>query len=327
MFKIGGKYNFILLATSLILLVVLLIYSNFFEVLSILSKANLTFIPLAYFLWFASLLLRSLRWKFLLKKVGMKVKFWKVAKVYAIGMFISNLTPLKTGEPIRSVFLKIMDGKNISSSLPSIFIEKIFDVTVLILFSIFGLAFLGLSKFSFWLILAILVYVLAFGIGTYILISKERVKKFFERIVKLFSFLKFMKKFEKKVESFSIGLHEAFVKYNTPRMLGAAFAYSLAIWIVEGTILFMSFLMLDTYVNPFLVIAVWAISILVGVITFLPGGLGSSEGVSMLIFTTFLSISPAKVLAAAILARIFSYWNYILVGIVLLNLSKIKFKI
>jgi uncharacterized protein (TIRG00374 family) len=327
MFKIGAKYNFILLATSLALLIVLLIYSNFFEVLSILSKANLAFIPLAYSLWLISLLLRSLRWKFLLKEVGMKVKFWKVAKVYAIGMFISNLTPLKTGEPIRSVFLKIMDGKNISYSLPSIFIERIFDVIVLIFFSIFGLVFLGLSKFSFWLILAILVYVLAFGIGTYILISKERVKKFFEKIVKLFSFLKFVKKFEKKVESFSIGLHEAFVKYNASHTLGATFAYSLAVWIVEGTILFMSFLMLDTYVNPFLVIAVGAISTLVGVITFLPAGLGSSEAVTILIFTTFLSIPPAKVLAAAILARIFSYWNYVLVGIVLLNLSKIKFKI
>jgi uncharacterized protein (TIRG00374 family) len=95
MFKIGAKYNFILLATSLILLIVLLIYSNFLEVLSILSKTNLAFIPLAYSLWLVSLLLRSLRWKFLLKKVEIKVKFWKVAKVYALGMFISNLTHSK----------------------------------------------------------------------------------------------------------------------------------------------------------------------------------------------------------------------------------------
>jgi hypothetical protein len=29
------------------------------------------------------------------KKVEIKVKFWKVAKVYAIGMFISNLTHSK----------------------------------------------------------------------------------------------------------------------------------------------------------------------------------------------------------------------------------------
>jgi uncharacterized protein (TIRG00374 family) len=95
MSKIGTKYNLILLSTSLALLIILLIYSNFFEVLSILSKANPTFIPLAYFLWLVSLSLRSLRWKFLLKKVGIKVKFWKVAKVYAIGMFISNLTHSK----------------------------------------------------------------------------------------------------------------------------------------------------------------------------------------------------------------------------------------
>jgi hypothetical protein len=35
-----------------------------------------------------------------------------------------------------------------------------------------------------------------------------------------------VKKFEKKVESFSTGLHEAFVKYNAPHVVGATFAYS-----------------------------------------------------------------------------------------------------
>jgi uncharacterized protein (TIRG00374 family) len=90
--------------------------------------------------------------------------------------------------------------------------------------------------------------------------------------------------------------------------------------------LFIGFMAIGLYVNPFLTIAVCSVSVLISVATLLPGGLGSGEAVNLLILTNIFSIKPAEVMAATLISRFFGYWMYAIIGSVILAVGKHSFK-
>jgi len=315
------QLRILLLIFSLLLLALLLYYSDFFKVVSLLAKANVFYVSLGFCLWFFGLVIRTERWRYLLSKAKIKLGFWQTAKVYIQGMFLSNVTPAKVGDPLRSVLLKASSKKSISSSLPSVFVERIFDVIITVLFSLLGLFFF--YSLSLWLAGAVAVYAAVFGVAVYFLISERRTRKFFGKLSFLFKFAKL----EKKVESFSRSLHKAFMKYKNRRTLFVTFVYSVLVWLVEGLILWVSFLSIGISISIAFCITIVAFTTLIAVLTFLPGGLGSSEAVAILIFTKLFNLSIAEVMSAAILSRLFGYWVYVLLGAVLLASSRYKWKI
>ena len=312
----------LLLLFSLLLLAFLLYYSDFFKVVSLLAKANPFYVFFGFCVWFFGMIVRTERWRYILSKARIKLPFWQTAKVYVAGMFLSNITPAKVGDPLRSVLLKAACKKSIGSSLPSVFVERIFDVIVTVLFSAIGLVFF-FSSFSSWFLIAVGIYLIVFGSGVYILISRKRTERFFVKFSSVFKFAKV----EKKVEKFSRSLHKAFMMYKDKKTLLTTFVYSLLVWLVEGAILWVSFLSIGISINIAFSVTIVALTTMIAVLTFLPGGLGSSEAVTILVFTTFFHLSAAEVMSAAILSRLFGYWVYVLLGAVLLASSKYKGKI
>jgi uncharacterized protein (TIRG00374 family) len=197
--------------------------------------------------------------------------------------------------------------------------ERIFDVIVTILFSLTGLFFF--YSLSLWLTTAVAVYATVFGAGVYVLVSERMTKKFFGKVSFLFKFTKL----EKKVESFSRGLHKAFIKYKNRKIFLATFIYSVLVWLIEGLILWVSFFSIGISINIVFSVTIVAFITLIAVLTFLPGGLGSSETIAILVFTKFFSLTSAQVMSATILSRIFGYWVYVIFGAILLGISKYKF--
>ena len=318
------KYQLIPAFISIVLFILLLIYSDFFQVISILLKANPFYLILGFSFWFFGLLIRTERWKYLLKKAGIKVSYFKTAKVYVSGLFLSNISPGKLGDPLRSVILKATERKSVGSSLPSLFLERISDAIITLIISVVGILYFALTKLSFLLFLVVIVYSVAFSLVFYVLTSEERTRKFLKKMSSFFSFIKKVKELESKVEEFSFNLHQAFVKYKDRRILALTFFLTFIVWSIEGLILFTSFKALGLSVDFSVTIFAVCVSTLVGILTFLPGGLGSSEAVIIFIFTSLFSLTPAQVMAAAILQRIFGFWTYALLGVVLLGTNKYR---
>jgi len=96
----------ILFITSFIILSLLIYFSDVSETLSVIANANIFLIIMAFSLWVMESLVRTLRWKVLLKRIDIKVSFSDAWKIMVASMFVSNLSPAKTGDPIRSVMLK-----------------------------------------------------------------------------------------------------------------------------------------------------------------------------------------------------------------------------
>ncbi len=61
--------------------------------------------------------------------------------VVCIGYFGNNVYPLRAGEVIRSYILRQREGIPITSSLATVFIERIFDSLIMLLFIFLALPF------------------------------------------------------------------------------------------------------------------------------------------------------------------------------------------
>jgi len=318
----------LLILVSIALLSALLYFSDITKIAEIISGANLSYIALGLVLWVAGLFLRTIRWSMLLKKISIAPNFLDTMKVFIAGMFISNITPGKVGDPVRSVILKKRCGYSVGTSLPSVFIERISDVITTVFISIIGLLFLlGASQMSSWIVGIIFFYLIVISFGIFLFSSKIRTKKFFSKIFSIFSFISSLKKFESKISEFSENMHDSFIMYNDKKLLLLTFVNSMIIWIIEGLILFVSFSALNIEVPILAAVVIVPITSLIAILTFLPGGLGSGEVISVLLFTSMFTIGLAEVTSAIIVSRLLSFWIYIVLGSVIISTMKYRFNV
>ncbi|MDI6806912.1 MAG: flippase-like domain-containing protein [Candidatus Aenigmarchaeota archaeon] len=307
---------------SIALLVGLIYYSGASKVISLFLRANPVYVVLGLLLWFVGAIIRSARWRYLLSKFD-HIPFSKVLHVFIPGLFLSNLTPAKVGEPIRCFLLQRVSKIGVSKSLPSILIEKMLDVITMILISLIGILLLvKISVIYLWLGLAILIYGLVFSVAIYILLSKKRTEKILSLFFSLFSFLPFVRQLKTKVKGFSKTVGKSLKVYRSERTIITTKIYTIFIWIIEGVILFLAFKSLGLEVTILSTIVILAITALLSVLTLLPGSLGSAEIISALLFTSIFPLSLAEVTAAVLLARFLSFWMYALVGSILLPTLK-----
>ncbi len=318
----------LLVSISIILLAGLLYFSNISKVVEIISGANLLYIGAGLSLWFLGLLLRTVRWTLLLRKTDISIQFFEAMKIFVAGMFVSNISPGKVGDPVRSIILKKKSGFNVGSSLPSVFIERVFDVITTVFISIIGILFLsGISQISLLVTGAIVFYLVVITLGIFLISSETRTRKFFSKMFSAFSFIPKLKRFESEINEFSQNLHNSFGKYRDKKLLLITLLNSFGIWIIEGLILFVSFSALNIKIPVFAAIIIVPITSLIAILTFLPGGLGSGEIISVFLFRSLFDIELAVITSAILIGRLLSFWMYVVIGSLTTSLMKYKFEV
>jgi uncharacterized protein (TIRG00374 family) len=80
----------------------------------------------------------------------------------------------------------------------------------------------------------------------------------------------------------------------------------------------LAFFALGLQISLIVAIVAISISVLISVVTFLPGGLGSQELITIAFISSMYYLSMDKIMAALFLGRIVSFWMYALVGALLL---------
>ncbi|MHA1829788.1 MAG: lysylphosphatidylglycerol synthase transmembrane domain-containing protein [Candidatus Heimdallarchaeaceae archaeon] len=323
------KTRLISILISVGLLASLVYFSDVKKIIEILSKVNLSYILFGFFLWFLEVILRTARWQYILKKININIPFIRTFKIFIPSVFISNLTPGKAGEPIRSVLLKKIEDKSISTTLSSIFLERMFDVIAAVTISIVGVFLLmaTLPQISLWLILIIFIYTVLLAITLFIIISEKRTRKIILKLCSLFSFVPKIKKMRSKIDGFSLNLHKSFMEYKEKKILFFTAIFSISIWVLDGVIFFIVFKSLGLSVSFISTIVVIPIAALIGVLSFLPGGLGSNEIVMVLFFIALFPLTVAEVTTAVLLGRFFSFWIYVFIGSIMLSTVKYRYKL
>ncbi|MFH0832276.1 MAG: lysylphosphatidylglycerol synthase transmembrane domain-containing protein [Candidatus Aenigmatarchaeota archaeon] len=294
------RYRFLLLGISIAILAAIVWYSNPAALVSLLYTADMKWIVIAFIISNISICLRVLKWKVLLKNVG----FRELYPVQILGMTISNFTPGKLGEPIKAIILKMRKGLAVSETLPSIMWERIMDIAILIIFSIVALQFISLDS-RFFLISLISVGIFSSVILTLSIIIYSR-----KIGVRFFAFFKKFPFLNKVSDNFIETFYSSKIK---KRGIFKCLILTIFPWLFEGVILYLSFLAFGITTNPLVLAGIVALSVLIGVASFLPGGMGSAD-VAMIFILGMTGLGNTVTVAAVLLYRFLSLWYGILIG-------------
>ena len=98
-----------------------------------LGEADYRYLPLALVLYFAGVLLRTLRWRYLLAPVR-RVRARNLFSVVVIGYMANNILPWRIGEVVRSYVLREREGIPKTAALATIAAERIFDGLTMLAF-------------------------------------------------------------------------------------------------------------------------------------------------------------------------------------------------
>jgi uncharacterized protein (TIRG00374 family) len=107
-----------------------------------LKQAQWSWVLLGLAFYFFGVLLRAWRWQVLLNPLK-RLPIRRLFPVVAIGYMGNNVYPARAGEVLRSVLLKSKDQVDISGSLATIVVERLFDAIVIL-----GLVLLNLRQLT-----------------------------------------------------------------------------------------------------------------------------------------------------------------------------------
>ncbi|QQG40192.1 MAG: flippase-like domain-containing protein [Candidatus Aenigmatarchaeota archaeon] len=311
------------MALSIVLLAALIYFADVDTMARVLSSANLVYVAAGFGVWIPMTALRIYRWKYLLEKVDIRLPFHKISTVFLAGFYLSNITPAKSGDPIRSVLLRRACGVSFAKSLPSVLVERLIDVTVMVLLALVGLLFIPQGAYTNYLYSTVGLFMAASLVVVFIVSSRKRTYAVAKTFHGLFSFFPKIKSLEGVIKSRSNALSDSFVTYGHVPWLISAAIMTACIWFLEGVVGKIAFLSIGVNVPIMAVVAVIVISTLIGVLTLLPGGIGPTEISSVAMFVVIGAASLQDAAAAVLLMRLMSYWMYVTAGSVVLA-TKIK---
>ncbi len=278
------------------------------DVLKAASLIGITGILLSLGLSLVNYLLRFLRWQYYLGLLGHRVP-WKESLYIYIAGFALTTTPGKSGEALRGYFLKRY-GVHYSSSLGALVGERFSDLIATVILTISGLwmyekaevLILGLSIFIVFVLLMI-------QKSSWLMAINDFLKKSLpSRLVHIIDFifhllLSFRTCFESKVLLYGLFL-------------------GILAWGAEALAFYYMVYVLGSDVSLPQSLFIYSFSMLVGGISFLPGGLGGAE-VVMIELLRMHQMPISMAVAATVLIRITTLWFSVVLG--LLSLCKFSF--
>lgn len=259
----------------------------------------LPLIPLSWIILF-------FRWHFLLKNSDMVAPYKTNFLIFVSG-FALGITPGKVGELIKSQLLKDKFNFPRTKSAPIVIVEKFYDFFAIAIISFFGIWFFTPSVYVFLFLLSIIIIF-------YLLTSSEKI---FLKFIGMSKRIKFLKNFTEQLpESFTI------IQNSTrKKIFPISLSLSIAFWITESIIAYLVLLSFDVNILDSLeFFSIYVTSIILGVISFLPLGIGVVEG-SLVGFLTMDGIEFNLATTLVVFIRLFTRWIAVSVGFIALKLT------
>ncbi|MDR2873649.1 MAG: flippase-like domain-containing protein [Methanobrevibacter sp.] len=293
------------------------------KIIDAINHSNHHYIILAIIVNLICLVIRSFRWGFIICKLN---DFKDNFIVKMIGLFAANITPIRSGgEVFTAVAGKKVNGISLANGLSAGFIERMFDgvIAFLLLFSCnFLISDSNLSSSNQTILIMGTLCSLGFLVFVYLFNWKEGFNVYIYNIIhSIIKFLPISKNFLDRIYSkMTFGLNDM-VKYSkefsTGKNLIGVFLLSLIPWLMECLRLYLILLAFNIHIHFMVVIFIFFMADIIGIVSMLPGGMGSFE----LVVTKLLTLPPYDVsftIAGTVILvdRLISYWLINLVGII-----------
>jgi uncharacterized protein (TIRG00374 family) len=246
--------------------------------------------------------LRFARWHFYLRALGSSVSIRHNLRIY-IGGFALTATPGKVGEIARSLWLRPY-GVAAASSLAAFFAERIQDFLAIALLASFGAT---LYRGAQWLVFVSLG--LAAGV-LFVLQGPPIVEKLLAVTARRWAHLTRMARRVSEMLALTRGC-------LSPGRFVLGLAIGMLAWGAEALAFFVLLRALGHPLALQAAISIYALAMLAGAVSFMPGGLGGSEATMILLLTLF-GISLPTAVSATLIIRLATLWFAVLLGILAL---------
>ncbi len=253
---------------------------------------------------------RFLRWQMYLRFQQVSVPVSSSALVFGAGLSLA-ITPAKLGELVKSYLLREMHGIPATQTAPVVVAERVTDLVALLALAVIGVAAYGIEP----VLVMIAGGVIGFGL---LMLAWPRPAR---ALINLVTTPKFTRRFREQMQEMYGGL----VALCRPRLLVIATMIAIPSWACEciGFALIVNAFP-GAHVDVGLAMVIYAASTIAGALSFLPGGLGVTEGGMAILLVRSGNIEQAVALAATLLIRLATLWFGVLVGVVLLAIARGK---
>jgi len=294
--------KFIIIFIALLFYVGLIAYSDFYEFSINISQFRFEFLPVILGVAFLAILVKGIRQQYLLKNIGVSIPWRKNILLYLAGLSMI-VTPVGAGELIKSYFLKKKFGYNVAKTFPLVFVERMHDLIAIISLIVFTLVFI--QNHTVLIVVSIVIAILV------ILYTALRIKKFFKIITK---FLEKIPRLNKQIESISES-YDQFHKMTSGKIMIKNWFLSIVAWSLDAAVVYMVFVGFN--LNLEIIFTTFAIysSLLIGIITLLPAGLGVTE-ITAVDLLTNKGISLPLATSIIIMYRLVGIWYATIIGFI-----------
>ena len=285
---------------------IFLVASDLNTIYDEISDFKIEFIPIILLLVTSGWFVLFLRWHLLLRNAKIFIPVKDSFLILTSG-FALTIIPGKVGELVKSQLLKTKFGIARSKTVPIVILEQFYTATGITVLSFFGIWYfeLGIYVLGFFTVALVFVFVLLSS------------RKAFNKIASLLEKRKFTAKF---VEPLSSSYDAIKNGIRGPITLYAS-GLSVLFWLIEAISIYFILLAFGVDALEFLtIISTYTTSIMLGILSFLPIGIGVVEG-TLASFFAIHGIDVSLALTIVVVIRIFTRWYAVSFGFIALKLS------
>jgi len=255
----------------------------------------------------ANYMLRFVRWQLYLKMQDVHVPVASSAVVFGAGLSLS-ITPAKLGELVKSYLLREMHDIPAPRTAPIVVAERVSDLIALLCLAVVGVAAFGVDP-TFVIAAGVLI-----AIGLVLLAWPRPTRALIDLATR-----------PAKLRRLREPLHESLGHLSSlcrPGPLALATLIAIPAWGCECV----GFALIcdafpGAHVDLPLAMVIYAGTTIAGALSFLPGGLGVTEGAMTLALVRW-NLDRATAVAATLLTRLATLWFAVLLGIGFLTLAR-----
>jgi uncharacterized protein (TIRG00374 family) len=273
-------------------------YIGWDDIYTALKKVDAEVVIVPILLSLLAYILRFSRWQYFLHIFKKPVKASHSLLIYFSG-FALAMTPGKVGELLRCAYLKPYKISYKRSSAMFV-VERLLDVISMLCLSVLAAGYFT-DKLNFlYLILAIALAVLVFLVNPRLILKQRRlISKTGSRLMRAYRHV------------LDMLIHTGRILKPLPLIGGLGIG--LVAWFLDGTGFYfiMSHFVPDMQITT--IVGIYALSILLGAFSFMPGGVGATEAL-MYGFLHLFGVQPEHAVVIIILSRLTTIWFAVLLG-------------
>jgi len=245
-----------------------------------------------------TILLKVYRWKFLSSQYSNEISWWDASVISISSIYYANITPGKIGDVFKAYFMKKRYNMSLGDGISMLFYERFFELMVLFLFAaaivfieLRGITVIALEFTAICLVILVLFY--------------YKIEFFLQLLDKILVRLPFFKTTSLTIQITKLSFSNIFI----------VFLITFLSIVLEFFRLWFVALAFGYVLNPLLIAIFISTSLIIGLVSQIPLGLGVMEG-SLSYFILTLGVTSVDSMAIVLSDRMISMYFALILGFI-----------